>query len=90
MKLSEFSMQKNGHYKVYNKKTGKLLLEKNYKNGLLHGPIKIFWATGQLRLMGYYQYTHRKGKWKTFDRDGSLISEDYYEINYKLEKITNI
>ena len=90
MKLSDFSIQRNGHYKVYDKKTGQLLLEKNYKNGLLDGPIKIFWGSGQLRLEGFYQQTHRTGLWKTFDKDGSIISEDYYDKNKITEEIINI
>jgi len=87
MKLREFSLEKNGHYKIYNKTTGKLVLEKNYKNGLLDGPIKIFWATGQIRLEGFYQRTKRKGIWKTFDKDGSLISEDVYGLAPELESV---
>ena len=77
--------KKNGYYKLINKKTGRLKLVKHYKNGVVHGKIIYYWDNGEIRLTGQYENMIRTGIWKTYDTDGSLIVEENYNTDGKLQ-----
>ncbi|MDP6853466.1 MAG: hypothetical protein QF472_05900 [Candidatus Marinimicrobia bacterium] len=78
--------KKNGYYKLINQKTGRLKLVKQYKNGVVHGKIIYYWDNGEIRLTGQYENMRRTGSWKTYNINGSLILEENYNTDGKLQE----
>ena len=70
---------KNGTCKVINKKTGKIKLEKNYLNDLLHGEYVYFWDNGSVRFRGKFEHSQRIGIWRSFNKSGEIIFEEIYK-----------
>ena len=69
---------KEGKLSIKNKKTGYTVIEKNYKKGILHGPLKYYWQNGNIRVKGEYLNQKRAGIWKNFDINGKVILEENY------------
>ncbi|OUW61282.1 MAG: hypothetical protein CBD58_03320 [bacterium TMED198] len=69
---------REGKFSIKNKKTGYTVIEKSYKEGILHGPLKYYWNNGNLRLKGSYLNQRRSGNWKNFDINGNIILEENY------------
>ena len=69
---------KNGTILIKNKRTGCTVLEKNYKQGILHGRLRYYWDNGVLRVKGAYADQRRIGKWKNFDIHGNIILEELF------------
>jgi len=69
---------RNGKFSIKNKKTGYTVIEKSYKEGILHGPLKYYWNNGNIRVQGSYLNQKRSGNWKNFDVNGKIILEENY------------
>ena len=70
--------KKNGTYRIYSKKTGKVIMEKNYRNGNLDGEFTYFWENGQIHVSGYFNNQRRSGIWINYDINGNIILEENY------------
>ena len=69
---------RNGKFSIKNKKTGYTVIEKSYKEGILHGPLKYYWNNGNIRVQGSYLNQKRSGNWKNFDVNVKIILEENY------------
>ena len=76
--MLSFSNNKNGKYSIICKNTGKLILEKNYLNNLLHGEYVYYWDNGQIRFMGMFIENKRVGTWLNYDKQGNIIFKESY------------
>lgn len=76
--MLSFSNNKNGKYSIFCKSTGKLILEKNYLNNLLHGEYVYYWDNGQIRFMGMFIENKRVGTWLNYDKQGNIIFKESY------------
>tara|TARA_B100001750_G_C15033029_1_gene362770 strand:+ start:73 stop:300 length:228 start_codon:yes stop_codon:yes gene_type:complete len=70
--------KKNGTYRIYSKKTGKVIMEKNYRNGDLNGEFNYFWDNGQLHVTGFFNNKRRAGTWINYDINGNIILKENY------------
>ena len=70
--------KKNGTYRIYSKKTGKVVMEKNYRNGNLDGEFTYFWDNGQIHVSGSFSNQRRAGIWINYDINGNIILEENY------------
>ena len=69
---------KNGKHKIRCKNTGKVILEKNYVNNLLHGSYIYYWNNGHIRFKGEFSNNRRTGIWKNYDKNGGLTLREEY------------
>ena len=69
----------NGLIRIICQNTGRVKLEKHYKNGCLHGKMVYYWDNGQVRVTGQYKEMRRIGQWLTYDYKGNLIFEENYD-----------
>lgn len=58
-------------------KNGKILHEDHFKNGT--GTFKYFWENGNVSEIGRYKNWHKDGKWKRYNKDGSLDKVTTYK-----------
>ena len=57
---------------------GKIVREKSFKDGKLHGPVKLFWDNGNPRLDGRFKNNARAGSWTHYNPDGKVILEETF------------
>ena len=76
--MFSFNDNKNGKYKILCKNTGKVILEKNYSNNLLHGEYVYYWDNGQIRFSGMFSKNHRIGVWKNYNKYGEIILKESF------------
>ena len=76
--MLSFSNNKNGRYTIVCKNTGKLILEKNYSNNLLHGKYAYYWNNGQVRFFGMFLNNRRTGIWLNYDKNGQIIFKENF------------
>ena len=76
--MFSFSNSKNGKYSIFCKNTGKLILEKNYVNNLLHGEYIYYWDNGQIRFTGSFIENKRVGIWCNYDKKGKVTFKESY------------
>ncbi len=57
---------------------GKVVREKSYHDGKLHGPINLYWENGNPRLTGKFKNNIRVGDWTHFDPEGKIILEEKF------------
>lgn len=62
---------------------GSIEEQKNYKEGKLHGSVKVFHYNGQLKIDANYRFGNLHGLWKDYVIDGNLNSEIEYVDGYK-------
>ena len=77
--MLSFSNNKNGRYAIFCKNTGKVILEKNYLNNLLHGKYIYYWDNGQIRFSGMFSKNHRTGIWINYDKQGAIIFKEKFD-----------
>lgn len=49
-----------------------------YKDGLLHGVWKLYFANGELSVLGVYKEGKSHGKWRLYYEDGKILAEEGY------------
>ena len=57
---------------------GKIVREKNFRDGKLNGPVKLYWDNGQPRLKGKFANNTRTGNWTHYDPEGKVILEESF------------
>ena len=76
--MLSFSKNKNGKYRIFCKNSGKVILEKNYLNNLLHGEYLYYWNNGQIRFSGMFLNNQRIGVWVNYDKNGIIIFKEKF------------
>ena len=76
--MLSFSNDKNGKYRILCKNSGKVVLEKNYLNNLLHGEYVYYWNNGQIRFSGMFLNNRRTGIWINYDKKGIIIFKEKF------------
>ncbi|MEX2590432.1 MAG: hypothetical protein WD334_09510 [Chitinophagales bacterium] len=71
--------QKQGLFKLVDKKTGKLIGDMYYKDGILNGPFHFYHPNGQISSEGFNKNDVTVGVQKYYNEEGSLIKEAIYE-----------
>ncbi len=60
-----------------------------YEGGILDGPVKEFYSTGEIYVNGYYDNGKRSGDWEIYSKSGNIDSIEVYRndtlIEYKIE-----
>ena len=77
--MISFNNNKNGRYTIFCKNTGRLILEKNYSNNLLHGEYIYYWDNGEIRFCGTFSKNHRTGIWINYDKHGQIIFKENFD-----------
>jgi len=77
--MISFNNNKNGRYIILCKNSGKLIIEKNYSNNLLHGEYIYYWDNGNVRFQGTFLNNHREGRWINYDKHGEIIFEEIFK-----------
>jgi len=72
------SLEKNGKYEIFSKKTGKTKLVKHYFKDSLNGQYIFFWDNGQVMLEGNFRNNKRIGEWLNYDINGEIIFKEFY------------
>jgi antitoxin component YwqK of YwqJK toxin-antitoxin module/uncharacterized protein YqcC (DUF446 family) len=67
----------NGESKTY--MDGVLHKIETFRNGVLHGPQKLFWPDGKLMSLHTYKDNELDGLQQDFNKAGVLVREEYYE-----------
>ena len=57
---------------------GKVIREKNFKDGKLNGPVKLYWDNGRPRLEGMFKNNNRTGDWTHYNPEGKVILEESF------------
>lgn len=58
--------------------TGILTMECLYRDGLLEGPVKVYYPSSALKEEGQYSRGKKVGIWKTYNEDGDIIAEEAF------------
>ena len=74
------SRDKHGKWLFYDKE-GKLIEERNYYRGKLHGPVKSFYSNGKKRQEGYFKMDEQDSVYREWSETGKLSIEGYYFKN---------
>ena len=53
------SLEKNGEYKIFSKKTGNIKLIKHYAKNCLNGQYTFFWDNGKIMFQGNFKENKR-------------------------------
>ena len=89
--------KKHGMYYEINKEDGENMTIMEYKNGLLHGEMNLYYSGGAIHLQGSWRHGNRHGPWYEFSEDpmmgyteviyhnNNLI--EYSKYNYQQEKV---
>jgi hypothetical protein len=64
--------------------TGALLALTGYREGKAHGPLRVWYPSGQIRTEVYNHGGGLHGPWREWYPDGGLSLDSYYEHNFKL------
>ncbi len=64
--------------------TGALLALEGYREGKAHGPLRVWYASGQIRTELYNYGGGLHGPWREWHSDGRLSLDSYYEHGFKL------
>ncbi|MEN9444528.1 MAG: hypothetical protein RIS47_1418 [Bacteroidota bacterium] len=63
---------------TYFKEDGKKWMEESYKDGVMQGPVTVWYLNGELKYEGEYTAGRPSGKWKFYDEKGTLTKEQSY------------
>lgn len=72
-----------GNVKIYYPDSDKLVLDCNYKDGMLHGYYKKYFKNGKLQEEGPYKERAKHGHWKLYSPTGMLEEEGEYVEGYR-------
>jgi hypothetical protein len=71
---------KNGVWVTYSR-TGKLIRQLNYDNGLLNGKAELFYINGEPKLIGQFENSNKTGRWVYYTEKGKILLEGSYDSN---------
>jgi antitoxin component YwqK of YwqJK toxin-antitoxin module len=76
---------RSGTWKIYNELTGQLVIEEEYKDGVLHGKYRSFYEDGSVFSVGNYYRNKREGEFRVFDRNQQHIMTMRFHDDVLLE-----
>jgi TonB family protein len=76
----------NGSLMIYSPDSNRMLMvESNYKNGLLDGMYKQYSNNGTIEIEGQFMNGFMVNQWKAYDKDGKCVKDNYYSLNSKFQ-----
>jgi TonB family protein len=75
----------NGKLVLTSKRDRKILLERNFRDSLLHGEIISYNYEGKVRYKGNYENGYMVGVWQFFNQNEELIKEKEYFLHQELK-----
>lgn len=89
--MSSYGCQKNpppenGEHTVYFWSGGPVRDIKNYKDGKLHGPVRIYYKNGTLKVRTQYVNGKPDGEYRKYAQDGTVIIKATFKNGEVVEK----
>jgi antitoxin component YwqK of YwqJK toxin-antitoxin module len=73
---------------AYEEVPGKWRSELSYRDGMQEGIARDWYDSGVLKEDSYFRENVRHGPWKSYDSDGTLASEEFYEYGIHVSRRT--
>lgn len=66
--------------RTYFYESGETKTIEEYRAGLLHGVVSLYWPNGRLKRRSFFSFGKRHGSDQMWDQEGTLKDESFYEI----------
>lgn len=78
--LNKVTTEEHGKWQYFDE-SGNLVEERNYYRGKLNGPVKVYYANGKPKQIGYFKKNLQDSIFKEWYENGNLKSEGTYHEN---------